>query len=133
MSSNDYRRIADLLEHVLHHLHELLEILSRDERFREEIIRHLPVPIYVAGELRQAMREELSEVKESLFMISAKIDNLPTTLMSEIIMKGMCPYCHKDLVAYLNNNELRLRCRNQTNKDCKTYAWVITKVQRVHI
>jgi 2-polyprenyl-3-methyl-5-hydroxy-6-metoxy-1,4-benzoquinol methylase len=141
MTSNDYRRIAHLLEHVLLHLYEILEILGRDERFREEIM-HLPVPIYVVRELReqrQAVHEELSEVRESLNMISSKIDkltlNFTTThqLVNEIVLKGMCPYCQKDLMAYIKNDELLLMCRNQGTDMCKTYAWAITKVRQVSL
>jgi hypothetical protein len=139
MTSKDYRRIAHLLEHVLVHLHEILEILGRDESFREEIT-HLPVPIYVVEELReqrQAVQKELSEVKESLYTISSKIETLAQfmekthELVDEIVLKGMCPYCHRDLVAYIENDELRLRCRNQTTPNCRIYAWAITKIQQV--
>jgi 2-polyprenyl-3-methyl-5-hydroxy-6-metoxy-1,4-benzoquinol methylase len=132
-SSNDYRRIAGLLERVLLLL-EILEILGRDERLRE--IMHLPVPYYVIRELRQAVHEE---VRESLNMISSKIDkltlNFTTThqLVNEIVLKGMCPYCQKDLMAYIKNDELLLMCRNQGTDMCKTYAWAITKVRQVSL
>jgi len=139
MTSSDYRRIAHLLGQVLLHLHEILEILGRDERFRMEIM-HLPVPIYVVKEIReqrQAVQKELSEVKESLYTISSKIETLAQymvkthELVDETVLKGMCPYCHRDLVAYIENDELRLRCRNQTTDNCRTYAWAITKIQLV--
>ena len=48
----------------------------------------------------------------------------------DIIIKAQCPYCMGDLVQVIVGNELRLRCKGQTNSECRNVDWHIGNVSK---
>jgi hypothetical protein len=127
--SPDNREIARLLEEVLVILDRIIRILSRDERYAEVLRRvRNRIPVYVAvidEELRQEVRAVSDRTTKMMNMLSQAMQQF------DIIMKGQCPFCHEDLVTYVRNSELRLRCKKQTKSDCQKYAWVIGTATQV--
>lgn len=47
---------------------------------------------------------------------------------TDITLKGRCPYCHGDLVVVIVNNELRLRCEQQSKPQCRKIDWFLHNV-----
>jgi hypothetical protein len=117
------REIAALLQEVLESLQKILAIMAQDERYRHIVDRvfreRLPILIVEPGQVTEkldALHETSMKILEAVQYTRGQVD---------IIMKGQCPFCHEDLVTYVKNNELRLRCAKQKKKDCKRTAWII--------
>jgi len=47
---------------------------------------------------------------------------------TDIILKGRCPHCHGDLVEVIVDNELRLRCQQQSKPECRRDDWFLQNV-----
>jgi hypothetical protein len=120
------RELASMLRGVLESLQKILAIMAQDERYRHivEGVFHEGLPILIV-EPRQ-VTERLDALHETSMKILKSVQY--TQGQVDIIMKGQCPFCHEDLVTYVKNNELRLRCVKQKKPDCKTVAWIIGTV-----
>jgi len=132
MTSGD-KRVAHLLEEVLNKLNYLLSILSEDERYAEILRRAAEHCWFYVPVIDKELRREVRQISEMTLEIGSEIRSMLFKAKGQIdiTMKGQCPFCHGDLVTYIHNDELRLRCKNQTTPKCRTYAWVIGTAKRV--
>lgn len=121
------REISVLLQEVLESLQKILAIMAQDERYRhivDKVFRER-LPILIV-EPRQ-VTERLDALHKTSMKILEEVQY--TRGQADIIMKGQCPFCHEDLITYVKNSELRLRCAKQKKEDCKKMAWIIGTVK----
>ncbi len=77
----------------------------------------------VAGMLDLA--KSLNYANSTLFFVSNRLGTL------DIIQKGMCRYCKKDLVQTVDSRgRLVLKCVSRKRSGCRKYQWVIQTVSQ---
>jgi len=108
----------------------LIELIDRndfdDETVSEisEQIRH-PFPEKESYDLNKIE----AMLHENTLMLKHVVSGVDLTL------KSRCPECYGDLIAVIvdnrGKNELRLKCRQQTNEQCRRYDWYMRDVDQI--
>ena len=98
-----------------------------EEETERELLYEIRRGVYISNFLcLEILRTSEKAVSTTANMIYAAVETA-----TDIILKGICPYCGGDIVLVIENNELRLRCRQQGSDKCRNWEWVIGYVKRV--
>jgi hypothetical protein len=102
------------------------------EEMREEYPRIVvPLPPREPREMLESTFSMLSETLTFTQKTYALLKDI-APIVERIVLKGQCPYCGRDLVTVVvNENELRLRCRQSPYEECKRWEWRIGSVDKV--
>jgi hypothetical protein len=123
---------AGVLEYFYHHIREEVDELCRMiiDVLKEEAVEPFAVPP------SPERPYDLQSIGMMLYWANrniSSIHNIVTKILglTDITLKGQCPYCDGPLVVFvdLNSNELRIQCKNKPQRECSKAIWIIQQVR----
>jgi hypothetical protein len=119
-----------VLEYFYHHIGEEVDELCRMiDVLEEEAVEPFAVPP------SPERPYDLQSIGMMLYWANrniSSIHNIVTNILglTDITLKGQCPYCDGPLVVFvdLKTNKLRIQCKNKPRPECSKAIWTIQKV-----